>query len=148
MPTTLPKKTFPSALLLENQTSVGAECLTFRQNGFNVLTVSDERQSVAVERTVAPVAKSVDGVQVLREVLELQKESDRTLDIDAEIAFGLANPSVEIVDSLGAVSVVCAMFGADTPKTLIPQHLLTHKNFSTFSGLQRVILEMERTHRV
>jgi hypothetical protein len=103
---------------------------------------------VAVERTVASVANSVDAVQVLREVLELQKESEPTIDIDAEIAFALANPAVDIVDSLGAVSVVCAMFGADTPATLIPRHLLTHWNFSTLSGLQRVIREMETTHQV
>jgi hypothetical protein len=122
--------------------------LTFRQNGANVLNVSSNLQAVAVEQTAASVANSVDAVQVLREVLELQRESEPTLDVNAEIAFALANPAVDIVDSLGAVSVVCAMFGADTPETLIPCQLLTHRNFSTLSGLQRVIREMERTHQV
>ena len=89
---------------------------------------------------------SVDPMQVLREVLELQRESDPGLNIDAQLAFAEANPAQEVVDSLGAVSVVCALFRADTPETLIPQHLLTHANFSTLLGLQKVIHELERTH--
>ena len=135
-------------MVSENLTIKWGRCLTFRQNEANVLTVSTNGQIGAVERTVASVAISVDPVQVLREVLELQRESEPTLDVDAEIAFALANPTADIVDSLGAVSVVCAMFGADTPETFIPRDLLTHRNFSTLSGLQRVIREMERTHQV
>jgi hypothetical protein len=88
---------------------------------------------------------NVDPMQVLQEVLELQRESDPGLDIDAQIAFALSNPSVEVVDSLGAVAVICALFGAYKPETLIPKHLLTHSNFSTFHGLQEVIHELERT---
>lgn len=123
-------------------------CLTFRQNRTIVLTVSTSGQVIAVERMATSIANPADAVQVLREVLELQKESDPTLDIDAEIVFALANPTADIVDSLGAVSVVCAIFGADRPETLIPNHLLTHRNFSTLSGLQQVIREMGRIRQV
>lgn len=90
------------------------------------------------------VATKVDPLTVLREVLELEQESNPTLDIEKTITFAIANPEAEVVDSLGAVQVVCVLFGAYYPDSLIPQRLLTHKNFSTLSGLTRVISELEK----
>jgi hydrogenase maturation factor HypE len=119
-------------------------CLTFDQTLGKVYFVSKNSQIAEVESPVG--FSSVNPMQVLKEVLELQRESDPGLDIDALLVFAEANPTEEVVDSLGAVSVVCALFGAYTPETLIPHHLLTHANFSTFHGLQQVIHELERTH--
>jgi hypothetical protein len=86
----------------------------------------------------------VDPLDVLRDVLELERESKPDLNIDEMMAYAEANPDREIVDSLGAVSVVCAVYHAYTPKDLIPQHLLTHDNLSTLDGLRRVIGELDK----
>ncbi len=60
------------------------------------------------------------------------------------MTFAAANPDREIVDSLGAVSIVCVLYGAYTPKNLIPQRLLTHENFSTLNGLRKVVRELDK----
>ncbi len=86
-----------------------------------------------------------DPVAILRETLELQRESTPSLDVEELLEFAVANPNTEVVDSLGAVSVVCATYGAYTPDNLIPQRLLTHENFSTLSGLKRVIKELDKS---
>jgi hypothetical protein len=85
-----------------------------------------------------------DPLEVLREVLELQRESFPTLNVEQALAFAIKNPTSEVVDSLGAVSVVCAAYGAYDPDTLIPDHLLTHENFSTLNGLKRVLKELDK----
>jgi hypothetical protein len=88
-------------------------------------------------------APRTDPLAVLREVLELERESKPDLKVDEMLFFAVANPNTEIVDSLGAVSVVCVLYGAYTPKNLIPPHLLTHANLSTLDGLRRVIKELD-----
>jgi|SRR5208282_3713410 len=85
-----------------------------------------------------------DPLEVLREVLELTRESRPELDVEGTLAFAVANPTTEVVDSLGAVSIVCVLFGAYKPDSLIPQDLLTHENFSTLHGLRKVVTELER----
>jgi len=95
-------------------------------------------------KTTPGVAPPVDPLKVLREVLELQRESRPELDVEDMLAFAIANPATEIVDSLGAVSVVCVVYGAYTPENLIPQRLLTHENFSTLDGLRKVVRELDR----
>ena len=95
--------------------------------------------------TAPPAAPlSVDPLQVLRQVLELERECRPTLDIDQSIQQAVANPDQEIVDSIGAVSVVCLLYGGYSPDQLIPSHLLTHQNFSTLNGLKKVIQELNR----
>ena len=89
-------------------------------------------------------APPVDPLDVLREVLELERESRPELDVEDVVAFAIANPATEIVDSLGAVSIVCVLYGAYTPENLIPQGLLTHENFSTLDGLRKVVRELDR----
>jgi hypothetical protein len=90
---------------------------------------------------------SVDPLQVLRQVLELERECRPTLDIDQSIQQAVANPDQEIVDSIGAVSVVCVLYGGYSPDQLIPSHLLTHQNFSTLKGLKKVIKELNGGRR-
>ena len=92
----------------------------------------------------AQLVPRTDPLAVLREVLELERESKPELNVDEMLFFAVANPNTEIVDSLGAVSVVCVLYGAYTPKNLIPPHLLTHTNFSTLDGLGRVIKELDK----
>jgi hypothetical protein len=89
------------------------------------------------------VALPVDPLEVLREVLKLERESKPELDVEDMMAFAIANPATEIVDSLGAVSVVCELYGAYSPENLIPQRLLTHENFSTLDGLRKVVGELD-----
>ena len=86
----------------------------------------------------------IDPLQVLREVLELQRESNPDLEVEDTMAYAIANPEAEVVDSLGAVSVVCVSFGTYTPENLIPQNLLTHRNFSTLNGLRSVVSELTK----
>jgi len=95
-------------------------------------------------KTAPEAAPTVDPLQVLREVLELERESRPTLDVKEMMAFAIANPDREIVDSLGAVSIVCVLYGAYTPDNLIPQILLTHENFSTLDGLRKVLRELDK----
>lgn len=83
-------------------------------------------------------------IAILREILEVQRESYPTLDVDAALAFAIKNPDNEVVDSLGAVSVACITYGAYSPDNLIPNDLLTHENFSTLNGLRRVIKELDK----
>ncbi len=90
------------------------------------------------------VAPTNDPLEVLREVLELERESKLDLNVNEMLLFAVANPNTEIVDSLGAVSVVCVLYGAYTPKNLIPPYLLTHANFSTLDGLRRVMKELDK----
>lgn len=84
----------------------------------------------------------VDPLEVLREVLELQCESDPGLNVEGMISYAVSHPEAEIVDSLGAVSVVCVVYDAYTPKDFIPHHLLTHYNFTTLDGLRKVLKEL------
>ena len=98
----------------------------------------------APTKTAPPAAPTLDPIRVLREVLELERESRPELDVEATMTFATTNPATEIVDSLGAVSVVCMLHGAYTPKNLIPQRLLTHENFSTLDGLRKVVIELNR----
>ena len=95
-------------------------------------------------KVASEMVPSVDPLEVLREVLKLERESKPHLDVEETVRFAVANPNDEIVDSLGAVSVVCVLYGAYTPKNLIPQHLLNHQNFSTLGGLRRVVTELNR----
>src|SRR5208337_3698639 len=99
---------------------------------------AEQISQVSVKDPLQPVPRT-DPLAVLREVLELERESRPDLKVDEMLFFAVANPNTEIVDSLGAVSVVCVLYGAYTPKNLIPPHLLTHANFSTLDGLRRVI---------
>jgi hypothetical protein len=101
-----------------------------------------ELTSQAPMKDAPQVVAKVDPLAVLQEVLELERESKPDLNVDEMLLFAVANPNTEIVDSLGAVSVVCVLYGAYTPKNLIPQHLLTHGNFSTLDGLRRVLEEL------
>ncbi len=95
-------------------------------------------------KTAPEAAPTVDPNEVMREVLELERESRPALDVDEMMKFAIANPKTEIVDSLGAVSIVCVLYGAYTPQNLIPQRLLTHENFSTLEGLRKVVRELNR----
>ena len=79
------------------------------------------------------VGRSTDPLDVLHEVLELQRESNPSLDVQEMLAHAVTHPNAEVVDSLGAVSVVCAL-----------QRLLTHENFTTLSGLTKVVRELDR----
>lgn len=94
---------------------------------------------------VAPKGmRKVDPLDILREALEVARESKPELNVDELIQFAIANPETEIVDSLGAVSIVCGQFGCYDPENLIPQRLLTHKNLSTLHGLTKVVEELNR----
>ena len=95
-------------------------------------------------KTAPQATPTVNPLQVLRDVLELERESRPELDVEDMMAFAIKNPATEIVDSLGAVSIVCVLYGAYTPKNLIPQRLLTHANFSTLDGLRKVVGELDR----
>lgn len=86
----------------------------------------------------------VDAVEVLRQVLALTCESDPTLDVKARLDAAIAHPDSEVVDSLGAVSVVCMLYDAYSPENLIPANLLTHRNFTTLGGLRKVIAELNK----
>lgn len=103
-----------------------------------------QAQTRAPIKSAPQAAPAVDPVEVLREVLNLERESSPALDVDETINFAIANPEREIVDSLGAVSVICVLYGAYTPKNLIPQRLLTHENFSTLDGLRKVVRELDK----
>jgi hypothetical protein len=103
-----------------------------------------EQISQSPVKDAPQVVPGIDPLAVLREVLELERESKPDLNVDEMLFFAVANPNTEIVDSLGAVSVVCVLYGAYTPKNLIPPHLLTHANFSTLDGLRRVIKELDK----
>jgi hypothetical protein len=103
-----------------------------------------EEISQALVKDAPHVRPKVDPLAVLREVLELERESKPELNVDEMLFFAVANPNTEIVDSLGAVSVVCVLYGAYGPENLIPPHLLTHANFSTLDGLRRVIEELDK----
>ena len=87
---------------------------------------------------------SVDAEEVLRQVLRLTQESVPELDVDARMQAALAYPDSEVVDSLGAVSVVCMLYGAYSPQNLIPAHLLTHRNLTTLNGLKKVVSELDK----
>jgi hypothetical protein len=106
--------------------------------------MKEEQISQPPVRDALQVAPGIDPLAVLQEVLELERESKPDLNVDEMLFFAMANPNTEIVDSLGAVSVVCVLYGAYTPKNLIPPHLLTHANFSTLDGLRRVIKELDK----
>ncbi len=67
-----------------------------------------------------------------------------TLDVFEKMQYAAAHPDREVVDSLGAVSVACMLYGAYSPENLIPAHLLTHRNFTTLNGLRKVIAELNR----
>lgn len=95
-------------------------------------------------KTVPQAVPNIDPLEVLREVLELAREGRPELDVEEIRAFAIANPTTEVVDSLGAVSIVCVLFGAYEPEHLIPPNLLTHENFSTLNGLRKVVRELEK----
>ena len=86
----------------------------------------------------------VDAVEVLRQVLALTCESDPTVDFNARLEAAIAHPDSEVVDSLGAVSVVCMLYDAYSPENLIPANLLTHRNFTTLGGLRKVVAELNK----
>src|SRR5271166_6484900 len=98
----------------------------------------------APTKTQPQAVPRIDPLEVLHEVLELQRESSPELDVEGMLAFAVANPTTEVVDSLGAVSIVCVLFGAYKPDSLIPQNLLTHENFSTLNGLRNIVRELEK----
>lgn len=92
----------------------------------------------------APPASIVQPLEVLRQVLDLERESRPALDVLERLQYAIAHPDHEVVDSLGAVSVVCMLYGAYSPENLIPAKLLTHRNFTTFNGLKKVITELSK----
>jgi hypothetical protein len=98
-------------------------------------------------KTLPHVVPKIDPLGVLREVLDLARESRPELDVEGTLAFAVANPTTEVVDSLGAVSIVCVLFGAYEPDHLIPPSLLSHENFSTLNGLRKVVRELEKRQR-
>jgi len=100
--------------------------------------------SQAPVKDALQVVPGIDPLAVLREVLELERESKPDLNVDEMLLFAVANPNTEIVDSLGAVSVVCVLYGAYAPENLIPPHSLTHANFSTLDGLRRVMKGLDK----
>ena len=101
-------------------------------------TQSNAKHSPVASVGVPPVVSPLP-MDVLRQVLDLEKEGKPTLDVAGKIQYALAHPDREVIDSLGAVSVVCMLYGAYSPDTLIPAKLLTHRNFSTLNGLKKVI---------
>jgi hypothetical protein len=86
----------------------------------------------------------VPPLEVLRQVLELEREGNPTLDVRERIRYAIAHPDRQVVDSLGAASVVCVIYGAYSPEKLVPAHLLTHENFTTLNGLERVVAELRK----
>jgi len=107
-----------------------------------MLGMSTERPE-GVGVAAAP-ATGVEAVDVLREVLQLQRESTPEIDVDDVLRYAVANPDKEVVDSLGAVSVVCLLYDAYSPDKLIPRRLLNHANFATLAGLRRVVTELDK----
>lgn len=106
------------------------------------------RDAIKPSTTETPeVTPSVDAFEILREILELQRESDPSLNVEEVLAYAIAHPESEVVDSLGAVTITCMQYGAYSPDNLIPSHLLTHDNFSTLNGLRKVISELEKRAR-
>lgn len=95
-------------------------------------------------KTPPQVMPKIEPLEVLREVLDLARESRPELDVEGTMTFAVANPTAEVVDSLGAVTIVCVLFGAYEPGCLIPPNLLTHENFSTLNGLRKVVRELEK----
>jgi len=90
------------------------------------------------------VLASVQPLEVLRQVLDLEREIRPALDVQERLQYAITHPDREVVDSLGAVSVVCMLYGAYSPENLIPANLLTHRNFTTLDGLKKVIAELSR----
>ena len=86
----------------------------------------------------------VAPLEVLRQVLDLEREGKPTLDVQERVRYAVANPDREVVDSLGAVSVVCILYGAYSPEKLIPANLLTHRNLTTLNGLKKLITELSK----
>ena len=86
----------------------------------------------------------VDAEEVLRQVLHLTQESTPELDVNARMQAAIIDPDSEVVDSLGAVSVVCMLYGAYSPENLIPADLLTHRNLTTLNGLKKVVAELNK----
>jgi len=77
-------------------------------------------------------------------VLHLTQESTPELDVNARMQAAIIDPDSEVVDSLGAVSVVCMLYGAYSPENLIPADLLTHRNLTTLNGLKKVVAELNK----
>jgi hypothetical protein len=92
----------------------------------------------------APAASVVQPLEILRQVLDLERESRPALDVQERLQYAIAHPDREVVDSLGAVSVVCMLYGAYAPESLIPAKLLTHRNFTTLDGLRKVTTELRK----
>ena len=127
--------------------------MTFRQHLF---TLDHVGTIIETPAGTIPGTGSNPGVQaspgedpqdILRRVLELTRESVRTLDVDERMQYALAHPDREVVDSLGAVSVVCMVYEAYSPENLIPANLLTHRNLTTLDGLTKVIAELNKRQR-
>jgi len=98
----------------------------------------------ALSADAAQPASVVRSLEVLRQVLVLERESRPALDVQERLQYAIAYPDREIVDSLGAASVVCMLYGAYSPEKLIPSKLLTHQNFTTLAGLEKVIAELNK----
>jgi hypothetical protein len=98
----------------------------------------------AASTDAPPIASVVEPMEVLRQVLDLEREGKPTLDVQERMQYAVANPDREVVDSLGAVSVVCMLYGAYSPEKLIPANLLTHRNLTTLNGLRKVITELSK----
>lgn len=127
--------------------------MTFRQPTFTLATVGmsntletsvGSNPNPAASTDATPKTSVVQPLEVLRQVLDLEREGKPSLDVQERMQYAVAHPDREVVDSLGAVSVVCMLYGAYSPEKLIPAHLLTHRNFTTLDGLERVITELSK----
>lgn len=125
--------------------------MTFRQAAFTLGGVGTIIENPVASNLkagegthAAQLASALNPQEILRQVLDLTREGIPTLDVDERMQYAIAHPNSEVVDSLGAVSVVCMLYGAYSPENLIPAHLLTHRNFTTLDGLRRVITELNK----
>ena len=103
--------------------------------------IEPQQQFTAVAAT-SPLDRAL---ALLREALEQQRLCDSSLDVEGLIAFAVAHPDQEVVDSFASAEVMSAMdevFG-----TALPKEILNHRSLSTLSGLQRSIAVLEARNR-
>lgn len=106
--------------------------------------MSTEHPPSSAATAAAPRLGSVNALQVLREVLSLEEESNPDIDVEDTIRDAIANPEAEVIDSFGAVSVLCILYSAYTPERFIPDDLLTHQNLTTLAGVARIVARLNQ----
>jgi len=74
---------------------------------------------------------------VMREALETQKLSDPSIDVDEVLAYAMAHPDEEVVDSFASVEIVSSLDGVFGKA--LPREILNHKSLTTLSGLTESI---------